>query len=150
MIITTIAIVHRNLVYLDLSHISLLKNQRIKKQEKFQSTITLIHLSKIDMTHQNVTIYYTPKSKSHLNIETTTIVILFLSWRNQDLNKHLIVAAIHSLMTEAKVSPAYIKLIVGHKRAMNVTEEVYTHIDMKYLLQAINSIYYPEHLKSSN
>lgn len=55
-----------------------------------------------------------------------------------------------SLMTEAKVSPTYIKLIVGHKGAINVTEEVYTHIDMKYLLQAINSIYYPEHLKSSN
>lgn len=51
-------------------------------------------------------------------------------------------------MTEAKVSPTYIKLIVGHKSAINVTEEVYTHIDMKYLLQAINSIYYPEHLKS--
>lgn len=39
-----------------------------------------------------------------------------------------------SLMTEAKVPPTNIKLIVGHKDAMNVTEEVYTHIDMKYLL----------------
>lgn len=55
-----------------------------------------------------------------------------------------------SLMTEAKVSPTYIKLIVGHKGAMNVTEEVYTHIDMNYLLEAINSIYYPEHLNSTS
>lgn len=55
-----------------------------------------------------------------------------------------------SLMTEAKVSPTYIKLIVGHKGAMNVTEEVYTHIDMNYLLEAVNSIYYPEHLNSTS
>ena len=55
-----------------------------------------------------------------------------------------------SLMTDAKVSPTYIKLIVGHKGAMNVTEEVYTHIDMNYLLEAVNSIYYPEHLNSTS
>lgn len=55
-----------------------------------------------------------------------------------------------SLMTEAKLSPTYIKLILGHKGAMNVTEEVYTHIDMNYLLKAVNSIYYPEHLNSTS
>lgn len=55
-----------------------------------------IHLSKIGMTHRNVTIYYTPKNKSHLNIETTMIVILFHSWSNWDLIKHRTVVDIHA------------------------------------------------------
>lgn len=49
-----------------------------------------------------------------------------------------------SLLAEAKVSPTYQKLIVGHKGAMSITESVYTHIDMKELVKAIDSMYYPE------
>lgn len=39
-----------------------------------------------------------------------------------------------SLLAEASVSFAYSKLIVGHKGAM--TEIIYTHIDMKILIDA--------------
>ena len=38
-------------------------------------------------------------------------------------------------------------MIVGHKGAMTMTEKVYTHIDMQYLINAVNSIYYPESIK---
>lgn len=51
-----------------------------------------------------------------------------------------------SLLAEAKVSPTYQKLIVGHKGAMSITESVYTHIDMKELVKAIDSMYYPENI----
>lgn len=30
---------------------------------------------------------------------------------------------------------------------MSITESVYTHIDMKKLINAINSMYYPEEIK---
>lgn len=52
-----------------------------------------------------------------------------------------------SLLSEANVSPTFQKLIVGHKGAMNITEKVYTHIDMKLLIDAINSMYYPQYVK---
>ena len=52
-----------------------------------------------------------------------------------------------SLLAEANVSPTYSKMIVGHKGAMTMTEKVYTHIDMQYLINAVNSIYYPETIK---
>ncbi len=45
-----------------------------------------------------------------------------------------------SLLAEAEVTPTYVKKIVGHKGAMSMTEKTYTHIDMKYLLDAINKI----------
>ena len=54
-----------------------------------------------------------------------------------------------SLPAEAGVSPTYSKMIVEHKGAMTMTEKVYTHIDMKILIDTVNQIYYPEHLKSS-
>ena len=53
-----------------------------------------------------------------------------------------------SLLAEAKVSPTYTKMIAGHKGAMTMTEKVYTHIDMQYLIDAVNSIYYPKHIKN--
>lgn len=53
-----------------------------------------------------------------------------------------------SLLAEAKVSPTYQKMIVGHKGAMSLTEKVYTHIDIKLLIDAVNSIYYPESIRS--
>ena len=55
-----------------------------------------------------------------------------------------------SLLAEAKVSPTYQKIIVGHKGAMSLTEKVYTHIDINLLIDAVNSIYYPESIKNSN
>ena len=54
-----------------------------------------------------------------------------------------------SLLAEEKVSPTFIKLIVGHKGAMNLTEKVYTHIDMKLLIDAVNNIYYPKSVKGN-
>ena len=52
-----------------------------------------------------------------------------------------------SLLAEAHVSPTYTKMIAGHKGAMSMTEKVYTHVDMKYLIEAVNSIYYPSNIK---
>lgn len=54
-----------------------------------------------------------------------------------------------SLLAEAKISPTYIKMIAGHSGAMSLTEKVYTHIDMQFLIEAINSVYYPESIKLS-
>ena len=48
-----------------------------------------------------------------------------------------------SLLAEVKVTPTYQKMIVGHKGAMSITESVYTHIEMKELIEAIDSMYYP-------
>ncbi|MGN1341229.1 MAG: tyrosine-type recombinase/integrase [Oscillospiraceae bacterium] len=45
-----------------------------------------------------------------------------------------------SLMTAMEVSPALIKKIVGHSGAMSLTEKVYTHVNIKELLEAINKI----------
>ncbi len=45
-----------------------------------------------------------------------------------------------SLLTLADVKPVTIKKIVGHKGAMSLTERVYTHLDYKELLTAINKI----------
>lgn len=53
-----------------------------------------------------------------------------------------------SLLAEAKVSPTYQKMIVGRKGAMSLTEKVYTHIDINLLIDAVNSIYYPESIKN--
>ena len=53
-----------------------------------------------------------------------------------------------SLLAEAKVSPTYQKMIVGHKGAMSLTEKVYAHIDINLLIDAVNSTYYPESIKN--
>lgn len=45
-----------------------------------------------------------------------------------------------SLLTEAGVQPTVIKMIVGHKSAMSLTERVYTHLNVKILINAINLI----------
>ena len=45
-----------------------------------------------------------------------------------------------SMMTEAGIAPTLIKLIIGHSGAMSLTEKVYTHIDVKELVNAINQI----------
>lgn len=45
-----------------------------------------------------------------------------------------------SLLAEAHVDQTTIKKIVGHSGAMSLTERVYTHLDTKILLDAINQI----------
>lgn len=50
-------------------------------------------------------------------------------------------------MAEANVAPTIIKKIVGHKGAMTLTEKVYTHLDVKVLIDAVNKIYLPDFMK---
>lgn len=45
-----------------------------------------------------------------------------------------------SMLADAGVTPTIIKKIVGHSGAMSVTESVYTHLDIKVLIDAINKI----------
>ena len=45
-----------------------------------------------------------------------------------------------SMLTTANINPTFIKIIVGHKSMMDLTEKTYTHIEIKDLLAAINSI----------
>lgn len=45
-----------------------------------------------------------------------------------------------SLLTEVHVDPTMIKKIVGHSGAMSLTERVYTELDIRVLVEAINSI----------
>lgn len=45
-----------------------------------------------------------------------------------------------SQLTMKNINPTIIKKIVGHKSIMNLTERVYTHIEIKELLNAINTI----------
>lgn len=45
-----------------------------------------------------------------------------------------------SMLAEAEVNQTIIKKIVGHAGAMTLTEKVYTHLDVKELLNAINKI----------
>ena len=45
-----------------------------------------------------------------------------------------------SMLAEASVDQTIIKKIVGHSGAMTLTEKVYTHLDVKELVNAINKI----------
>lgn len=45
-----------------------------------------------------------------------------------------------SMLVEANVSQTIIKKIVGHSGAMTLTEKIYTHLDVKELINAINKI----------
>ena len=42
------------------------------------------------------------------------------------------------MLSEAGVQDTTIKKIVGHSGAMTLTEKVYTHLDMQFLVDAIN------------
>ena len=44
------------------------------------------------------------------------------------------------MMVEAGVEPTMIKKIAGHSGAITLTERVYTHLDIKKLVEAINRI----------
>lgn len=58
-------------------------------------------------------------------------------------NRHTCV----TLLTEARVEPTFIKMIVGHEGAMTMTERVYTHISIEPLLESVNKIYVPNNIK---
>lgn len=45
-----------------------------------------------------------------------------------------------SKMVTANINMTMIKKIVGHKSIMNLTEKIYTHIEIKELLDAVNKI----------
>lgn len=45
-----------------------------------------------------------------------------------------------SMLTEADVKPVVIKKILGHSARMDVTEKVYTHLDVSTLLETVNYI----------
>lgn len=59
---------------------------------------------------------------------------------NQELTPHNCRKTCISLLTRAEVISTYIKLIVGHSGALNLTEKVYTHVDIKELIKSINRI----------
>lgn len=59
---------------------------------------------------------------------------------NEELTPHNARKTCVSMMTKAKIPPYYIKLIIGHEGAMDLTERVYTHIDIKELIDSINLI----------
>lgn len=66
-------------------------------------------------------------------------VIDRLSW-DKNLTPHNCRKTCISLLTRAGVQPTYIKLIVGHEGALDLTEKVYTYVDVKELIDAINQI----------
>lgn len=43
-------------------------------------------------------------------------------------------------MMKKDINSTTIKMIVGHRRAISITESVYTHFDVKTLLDAVNKI----------
>lgn len=45
-----------------------------------------------------------------------------------------------TLLAENNVNQTIIKLIVGHSGAMNITERIYTHLEINKLIEAINLI----------
>ncbi|WP_270856199.1 integrase [Blautia massiliensis (ex Durand et al. 2017)] len=45
-----------------------------------------------------------------------------------------------SMMKEHSIDEITIKKIVGHSGAMTLTERVYTHLDVRVLIDAINKI----------
>ena len=45
-----------------------------------------------------------------------------------------------SMMTAKEINPTIIKKIIGHSGEMSLTEKVYTHVNVKELLEAINRI----------
>lgn len=49
-----------------------------------------------------------------------------------------------TLLTEARIEPTFIKLVVGHDGAMSLTERVYTHILNEPLLESVNKMYVPD------
>ena len=57
-----------------------------------------------------------------------------------DRTPHCCRHAYISMLAEAGINQTIIKKIVGHSGAMTLTEKVYTHFDIKELVDAINRI----------
>ena len=66
-------------------------------------------------------------------------MIDLLCW-DKNLTPHNCRKTCISLLTKANVRPTYIKLIVGHEGALDLTEKTYTYVDFEELLNAINQI----------
>lgn len=59
---------------------------------------------------------------------------------NEELTPHNCRKTCVSKLTKARVSPTYIKLIIGHEGAMDLTEKTYTYVDIQELIDSINLI----------
>ena len=66
-------------------------------------------------------------------------MIDLLGW-DKKLTPHNCRKTCISKLTKAGVRPTYIKLIVGHEGALDLTEKTYTYVDFEELLKAINEI----------
>ncbi len=64
----------------------------------------------------------------------------FMKQLNIDRTPHCCRHTCISMLAEAGVDQTIIKKIVGHSGAMTLTEKVYTHFDIKELVDAINQI----------
>lgn len=60
---------------------------------------------------------------------------------NMDYSPHCTRHTCISLLAEARVDQTTIKMIVGHRGAMTLTERVYTHLDISVLIEAVNKMY---------
>lgn len=66
-------------------------------------------------------------------------MIDLLGW-DKNLTPHNCRKTCISKLTKAGVRPTYIKLIVGHEGALDLTEKTYTYVDFEELRNAINEI----------
>lgn len=69
---------------------------------------------------------------------------------NKDATPHCCRHTFISMLAETQTNPTFSKMIVGHKGAMSMTEKVYTHIDIKTLIDVVNNnLYYPKFVKEN-
>ena len=87
-------------------------------------------------------IYFIQKLENILNTETTTIAISKPLMEQLGINRtpHCCRHTCISMLAEAGINQTIIKKIAGHSGAMTLTEKVYTHFDIKELVDAINRI----------
>lgn len=64
----------------------------------------------------------------------------FVKGLDIDLTPHCTRYTTISMLAEKHVSQTAIKKIVGHKGAMDITERVYTHLNIQELIDALNLI----------
>ncbi len=72
----------------------------------------------------------------YLNVFKPLLHRLGISERTPHCCRHTTI----SMLAEAHVDQTIIKMIVGHTGAMSLTERVYTHLDIRELIDAINQI----------
>ena len=59
---------------------------------------------------------------------------------NLDYTPHSTRHTFISMLARINTNPTVIKKIVGHSGAMSLTERVYTHFEIKELIDAVNKI----------